>query len=324
MKILVTGGLGFIGSNFIRYMLHEHLDYEIINLDKVTYCGRFENLQDLQYNPRYTFVKGDIGNQELVEHIINSHKPDVVVNIAAESHNDNAIKDPHVFVRTNVLGTQVLLHACLDKVKRFHHVSTCEVYGELDLDSNEKFTESNRYAPRTPYNASKAGSDHIVMAYHHTFGLPVSISNCGNNYGPYQYPEKLVPLFVTNAIENKKLPLFKSSQNKREWIHVLDHCKAIDLILHKGKVGEYYNIGTGVEKSIEEITKIILTHLQKPESLKEYVPDRKGHDKRYLLDSSKIMKEIGWKPEIDFDNGIKETINWYKQNEWWWRPLKNA
>src|SRR3989344_2936744 len=324
MKLLVTGGLGFIGSNFVRYILNKYPNYELINLDKVTYCGRFENLQDLQYNPRYAFVKGDIGNQELVEHIINHHKPDVVVNIAAESHNDNAIKDPHIFVKTNVLGTQVLLHACLDKVKRFHHVSTCEVYGDLDLYSDEKFTESTRYAPKSPYNASKAGSDHIVMAYYHTFGLPITISNAGNNYGPYQYPEKLIPLFVTNAIENKKLPLFKSSQNKREWIHVLDHCKAIDAIIHKGKVGQYYNVGTGVEKSIEEITKIILTHLQKPESLKEYVPDRKSHDRRYLLDSSKIMNEIGWTPEIDFDEGIKETINWYKENEWWWRPLKDA
>jgi len=319
MKILVTGGLGFIGSNFIRYMFDAH-DCEIINLDAETYAGNLENLKDINGGD-YKLIKGNICDEKLVNDLIKEESPEVVVNFAAESHNDRAEKDPGIFVRTNVLGTQNLLDACRENKIRFHHISTCEVYGDLELDSKDKFSEDSRYNPKTPYNASKAGSDHVVRAYFHTFKLPITISNCGNNYGPYQHPEKLIPLFVTNILEGKKVPLFKSSQNKREWIHVLDHCKAVDLILQKGKIGETYNIGTGVEKSVEEITDKILEILGKDEDMKEYVPDRLQHDKRYLLDSSKI-EELGWKPEIEFSDGMEKTVGWYKDNEDWWKKLK--
>ena len=319
MKLLVTGGLGFIGSNFIRYMFSVH-DCEIVNLDAMTYAGNLENLKDIE-NGKYKFVKGDICDRKLVDYLVKEEMPDAVVNFAAESHNDRAEKDPGIFVRTNVLGTQILLHACKEDKVRFHHISTCEVYGDLELDSKEKFTEESRYNPKTPYNASKASSDHIVRAYFHTFKLPITISNCGNNYGPYQYPEKLIPLFVTNILEGKKVPVFRSSQNRREWIHVLDHCKAIDLILQKGKIGETYNIGTGDERSIEEVTNLILKFLDEGEEVKEYVPDRLQHDKRYLLDSSKI-RGLGWKPEVKFEDGLKETVDWYKKNIIWWKKLK--
>ncbi|MAG19817.1 dTDP-glucose 4,6-dehydratase [archaeon] len=319
MKLLVTGGLGFIGSNFIRYMFDTH-DCEIVNLDAETYAGNIDNLKDINGGD-YKFVKGNICDEKLVKDLIKDEKPEVVVNFAAESHNDRAEKDPGIFVKTNVLGTQNLLDACRKNKTRFHHISTCEVYGDLELDSKDKFSEESRYNPKTPYNASKAGSDHVVRAYFHTFKLPVTISNCGNNYGPYQHPEKLIPLFVTNILEGKKVPLFKSSQNKREWIHVLDHCKAVDLILQKGKIGETYNIGTGVEKSVEEITDKILEILEKSSDMKEYVPDRLQHDKRYLLDSSKI-EELGWKAEVEFSDGMEKTVEWYKENEDWWKKLK--
>jgi len=322
MKLLITGGCGFIGSNFILFLLNKYKDYEVINLDKLTYAGNRDNLVSLENDPRYKLVIGDICDEIFVNTLIKEEKPDIVINFAAESHNDRAEEFPGIFFKTNVLGTQVLLHACkINENIRFHHISTCEVYGDLELDSDEKFSENSRYNPKTPYNASKAGSDHLVRAYFHTFNSAVTISNCGNNYGPYQHPEKLIPLFVTNALENKKLPLFKSSQNKREWIHVLDHCRAIDLILQKGKIGETYNIGTGVEKTVEEITTFILDILDKPESLKKYVPDRLQHDKRYLLDSSKLLA-LGWKETIKFENGLKKTIEWYKNNSNWWRKLK--
>ncbi|MBS3152096.1 dTDP-glucose 4,6-dehydratase [Candidatus Woesearchaeota archaeon] len=322
--ILVTGGCGFIGSNFIRYMLDKYDDVFIINLDALTYCGNLDNLSDINGINRYKFIQGDIGDFELVSSIFQEFKPDIVVNFAAESHNDRAVLNPRIFLETNVLGTQNLLEVCKKfGIKRFHHISTCEVFGDLDLNDSNIFTESSPYKPRTPYNASKAAADHVVRVYYHTFGVPITISNCGNNYGHYQYPEKLIPLFVTNALEDKSLPLFKSSQNKREWVYVLDHCAAVDLILQHGKVGESYNIGTGVEKSIEEIAAIILKTLNKPETLKQYVQDRPGHDRRYALEWSKIKNELGWAPKINFEEGIVETILWYKNNPDWWKKLKN-
>lgn len=323
--ILVTGGLGFIGSNFIRYMLNKYPDYKIINIDLITYSGNPESLKDIETNPNYIFIREDISNFPKIKEIFEETKPNIVVNFAAESHNDRGVLDPSIFIKTNILGTQCLLEASRQiGVERFHHISTCEVFGDLELDSTETFNEKSAYKPRTPYNASKAGADHIVRAYFHTFKLPITISNCGNNYGPHQHVEKLIPLFTTNALEDKELPLFKSSQNKREWVHVLDHCKAIDLIIHKGNPGESYNIGTGIEKSVEEITNIILKVLNKPESLKKYVKDRPGHDKRYLLDSSKIREELGWKPEIDFEEGMKQTVEWYLKNKEWWEKVKSG
>jgi len=322
-KLLVTGGAGFIGSNFIRYWLNKYPEDKILNLDLLTYAGNLDNLSDFKDNPNYQFVKGDICNFELVDFLVKEFQPDFVVNFAAESHNSLAILNPTAFFKTNLLGTQTLLEAARkNNVKRFHHISTCEVYGDLALDSPEKFTEQTPYNPNTPYNASKAAADMAVRAYYKTFNLPITISNCCNNYGPYQFTEKLIPLFISNLIDGKKIPLYKSSHNKREWIHVLDHCKAIDLILNKGLVGETYNVGTEVEKSVEEIADIILKTLGHPESMKEYVPDRPSHDRRYLLDSSKIMLELDWKPEINMEQGMKDTIMWYKNNSSWWEPLK--
>lgn len=323
MKLLVTGGAGFIGSNFIEFWLGKNPSDEIINVDILTYAGNLANLRNVENNPCYSFVKGDIADLPLMEKTMAG--VDVVVNFAAESHNDRAVLDPGAFVKTNVLGTQVLLEAARRaKVKRFHHISTCEVFGELELNATHAFKEGDPYRPRTPYNASKASANHVAMAYFHTFGLPVTISHCANNYGPYQFPEKLIPLFVTNALEDKPLPLFKSSQHKREWIHVLDHCAGIEAILQRGQVGEAYNIGSGVEKSIEEITDIILQTLGKPASLKTYVPDRLGHDQRYLLDSTKIKRELGWTAKIPFEQGIIDTINWYVKNTDWWQGVKNG
>lgn len=323
MKILVCGGAGFIGSNFVHYWLKNFPHDTVVVYDALTYAGNLENLKSVENNLRYSFVKGDINDQKLLAEIMPGI--DVLVNFAAESHNDRGVLDPGIFVRTNILGTQTLLEAARQaKIKRFHHISTCEVFGDLGLEEERSFKENDAYNPRTPYNASKAGANHVVMAYFHTFGLPVTISHCSNNYGPYQFPEKLIPLFVTNALENKELPLFKSSQNKREWIHVLDHCDGIKEIILKGKPGEEYNIGTGVEKTIEDITDIILKKLNKSESLKKYVPDRLGHDRRYLLDTSKITRELGWRPKIDFETGIRETIDWYIKNEEWWKKVKNS
>lgn len=323
MKLLITGGAGFIGANFIHYWLKEHSEDGIVNVDKLTYAGNLENLKDVEDNPRYKLIKADVCDFEAMREAMTG--VDVVVNFAAESHNDRAVLDPGIFVRTNVLGTQILLEAARQaQVKRFHHVSTCEVFGDLALDDARAFKEDDPYQPRTPYNASKAGANHEVMAYFHTYGMPVTISHCCNNYGPYQFPEKLVPLFVTNAIEDKNLPLFKSSKNKREWIHVDDHARGVEAILQKGKIGEAYNIGTGVEKNIEEMTDIILQTLNKPQSLKTYVSDRLGHDRRYLLDTTKIKRELGWEPKIKFEDGLKQTIEWYKNNEEWWKRVKTG
>jgi dTDP-glucose 4,6-dehydratase len=325
MNLLVTGGAGFIGSNFIRYWLERYADDRIVNLDLLTYAGNLDNLTDVasQMGERYTFVRGDIGNVDLIEHLLREYRIDTVVNFAAESHNSRAILDPAAFFRTNVLSTQGLMEAChRQKVARVHHVSTCEVFGDLDLDSPDAFTEEHPYRPRTPYNAAKAGSDFVVRSYHQTFGLPVTISTCANNFGPYQFPEKLIPLFISNALEDKSLPLYKSSQNRREWLYVTDHCHAIDLILKHGRIGELYNIGSGVEKSVEEIADIILLLLDKPQSLKTYVPDRPGHDRRYLLNHTKMQRELGWQPEVPFEDGMRQTVDWYIQNESWWRPLQ--
>lgn len=324
MKILVTGGAGFIGSNFIRYWLNNYPDDNVINFDALTYAGNLDNLSDIShfYKEKYKFIKGDITDSKMVDDVLIEHQPSVIVNFAAESHNSNAIINPTKFFTTNVIGTQTLLEgARKHKISRFHHISTCEVYGDLPLDSKQKFSEASPYKPRTPYNASKAGADHAVRAYFETFHLPITISNCSNNYGPYQFPEKLIPLFITNILQDKQIPIYHHSQNKREWLHVTDHCRAIDLIIKKGKIGETYNIGSGVEKSVEEISEILLKKLNKPNKLKKYVEDRPGHDRRYLLDSSKIEKELNWKPEILFEEGIEQTINWYKENDFWWVAL---
>jgi dTDP-glucose 4,6-dehydratase len=321
-KLLVTGGAGFIGSNFIHYILKRYPDYKVVNLDLLTYAGNLENLKDIESNPNYKFIKGDIGDLNHNKKLLKDEKIDIIVNFAAESHNGRAMVEPDIFVKTNVLGTQMLMEAAKDAgIKRFHHISTCEVFGDLALNENRSFKESDPYKPKTPYNASKAAANHEVMAYFHTFKLPVTISHCSNNYGPYQFPEKVIPRFITDALNGKKIPLFRSSLNRREWLHTEDHCQAIDLIIHKGRVGEAYNIGSGTEKNIEEIANAVLTRLHKPLDSKEYVEDRAGHDRRYLLDISKIEKELGWKPGIDFEKGMDETIKWYLGNEGWWRPL---
>jgi dTDP-glucose 4,6-dehydratase len=321
MRILVTGGAGFIGSNFIRYWLKKYPSDKVINLDKLTYAGRLSTTKDFASNKNYKFIKGDIGDHKIVG--VAMKGVEFVVNFAAESHNDRGVKDPSIFVRTNVMGTQVLLEeAKKEQVKRFHHISTCEVFGELELNSRKVFGDDDAFRPRTPYNASKAGSDHVAAAYYHTFGLPVTISHCCNNFGPFQFPEKIIPRFTTNLIYDKKIPLFKSSLNKREWIYVDDHNRAVELILKKGKPGQSYNVGTGIEKSIEDIANTLLGIFGKPSKYKTYVPDRLGHDKRYLLDSTKIRKQLGWKPKYEFEKAVAMTVEWYKENEWWWKPLK--
>jgi dTDP-glucose 4,6-dehydratase len=322
VRILVTGAAGFIGSNFVHYWLERHPEDELVALDLLTYAGNRANLSDVE--DRITFVEGDIADLELGRQLFAEHDLDVVVNFAAESHNSLAVVDPSRFFHTNVLGTQTLLEAAREHgdVHRFHHVSTCEVYGDLPLDTDDVFTEESPYRPRTPYNASKAGADHAVRAYHETYGLPISITNCSNNYGPYQFPEKVIPLFVTNALDDRELPMYASTQNKREWLHVRDHCRAIELVLESERVGETYNVGSGVEASIEEIADLVLELTGKPESLKTIVPDRPGHDRRYLLDSSKLQRELRWKPEISWKDGLRETVQWYADNRDWWEPLK--
>jgi dTDP-glucose 4,6-dehydratase len=319
MRILVTGGAGFIGSNFVRYWLERHPYDHVVAYDLLTYAGNRESVPN-----EVPFVHGDIGDLELTSGTMAEHDIDAVVNFAAESHNSLAVLDPGLFARTNVLGTQLLLEAAREAdVKRFHHISTCEVYGDLALDTDEVFTEESPYRPRTPYNASKAAADHYVRAYFETYGLPVTITNCSNNYGPYQFPEKVIPLFATNALDDKELPLYTSTANKREWLHVLDHCRAIELVLERGEPGETYNVGSGVEKSISEIAGAVLAHTGKPESLKTIVPDRPGHDRRYLLDSTKIREQLGWRDEIAWEDGIAQTVAWYADNREWWEPLRD-
>jgi dTDP-glucose 4,6-dehydratase len=319
MRILVTGAAGFIGSNFVHYWLERRPDDSVVALDLLTYAGNRANLDGLDV----PFVQADIADLDIVENVLREHAIEIVVNFAAESHNSLAVIDPGLFARTNVLGTQLLLEAARKaEVKRFHHISTCEVYGDLALDSTEAFTEESPYRPRTPYNASKAASDHYVRAYHETYGLATTITNCANNYGPFQFPEKVIPLFVTNALDDRPLPMYASTQNRREWLHVRDHCRAIELALEKGEPGETYNVGSAVEASIEEIADRVLELTGKPESLKTIVPDRPGHDRRYLLDSSKIGRKLGWRPEIGFEDGLRETVEWYSANRAWWEPLK--
>jgi dTDP-glucose 4,6-dehydratase len=321
VRILVTGAAGFIGSNFVHYWLERHPADSVVALDLLTYAGNRANLEAVE--DRVPFVQADIADLDIVENVLREHAIEVVVNFAAESHNSLAVVEPGRFFHTNVLGTQALLEAARrTDTGRFHHVSTCEVYGDLPLDSDESFTEESPYRPRTPYNASKAGGDHAVRAYFETWGLPVTITNCSNNYGPYQFPEKVIPLFVTNALEDRPLPMYASTQNRREWLHVRDHCRAIELALEQGAAGETYNVGSGVEASIEEIADRVLELTGKPESLKTIVPDRPGHDRRYLLDASKIERELGWHPEIGFEDGLRETVEWYAANRAWWEPLR--
>ena len=321
MRLLVTGAAGFIGSNFARYWVHEHPDDRVVGLDLLTYAGNADNLADVA--DRVPLVVGDIGDRALVEPLLRDESIDVVVNFAAESHNSLAVVDPARFVRTNVLGTQMLLEAARAVgVARFHHVSTCEVYGDLPLDTDDAFTEASPYRPRTPYNASKAAADHLVRAYHETFGVPITISNCANNYGPYQFPEKVIPLFTTNALDDEPLPMYASTHHRREWLHVVDHCRAIDDVLQRGRVGETYNVGSRVEASIEQIADLVLDALGKPASLKTIVPDRPGHDRRYLLDATKLRAELGWLPRVEFDDGVRETVAWYTANRAWWEPLR--
>jgi dTDP-glucose 4,6-dehydratase len=318
-RLLVTGAAGFIGSNFVRWWVEKHPDDHVVAFDLLTYAGDPRNLEGTGVR----LVEGDIADLELAESVLAEEEIDVIVNFAAESHNSLAILDPARFFRTNVMGTQTMCEAAKRAgVKRFHHVSTCEVYGDLPLDTDESFTEESPYRPRTPYNASKAGADHAVRAYHETFELPITITNCANNYGPRQFPEKVIPLFTTHAMDDKDLPLYASTQNRREWLHVDDHCSAIDLVLERGRVGETYNVGSGLEKSVEEIANVVLELTGKPESLKTIVPDRPGHDRRYLLDSSKLRSELGWKPEIGFEEGLRATVEWYGANRDWWEPLK--
>lgn len=321
MKILITGGAGFIGSNFIRHLLENYND-EIVNLDKLTYAGNPENLEEIENNPNYSFIRGDIGDPEIVNQIV-SRGIDIIVNFAAESHVDRSIEDPAIFLKTNVLGTQVLLEAAQKyRIRKFIQISTDEVYGSLGPTGY--FTETSPLAPNSPYSASKAGADLLVRAYHQTYGLPVNITRCSNNYGPYQFPEKLIPLFVTNAMGDKKLPLYGDGRNIRDWIHVKDHCRAIDLVMREGKEGEIYNIGANSERTNLEITREILRILQKPESLISFVRDRPGHDRRYAIDSSKIREELGWQPQYDFTTGLKETVRWYQENTGWWKRIKSG
>ena len=321
MSILVTGAAGFIGSNFVRYWTDHHPEDHVVALDALTYAGVRENVDGID---GVTFALADIGDTDTVAGLLETHSVDRIVTFAAESHNSLAVVDPARFFRTNVLGTQGLCEAARRVgVTRFHHVSTCEVYGDLDLDTDEMFTEESPYRPRTPYNASKAGGDHVVRSYYETWDLPITITNCANNYGAYQFPEKVIPFFTTLAIQDQSLPMYASTQNRREWIHALDHCRAIDLILERGRIGETYHVGTGVEKSVEEIADLILAHLDKPQSLKTIVPDRPGHDRRYVLDWTKIRTELGWEPTIGWDSGIAETIDWYVANQAWWEPLRD-
>lgn len=311
-SILVTGGAGFIGSNFTRYMLNKYNNYKIINLDALTYAGKLENLKDIEDNKNYKFVRGNIIDRELVYDIV-SKNVEYIINFAAESHVDRSIENPDIFVETNVMGTQVLLDAALKyNIKKFIQISTDEVYGSLG--GVGYFTEKTKLAPNSPYSASKASADLLVRSYYKTFGLPVNITRCSNNYGPYQFPEKLIPLMIANAYNNKELPIYGDGLNIRDWIHVNDHCSAIDKVLHKGKAGEVYNVGGNNEKKNIEIVKLILDRLEKPKSLIHYVKDRKGHDRRYAIDSAKIQKELGWKPKYTFEEGIKETIDWYLTN----------
>ncbi len=326
MKLLVTGGAGFIGSNFIIYWMKEHPEDRIVNFDKLTYAGNLENLSSVQNNPNYMFFHGDICDSVAVEKAM--QEIDIVVHFAAESHVDRSIMEPAAFVMTNVVGTQVLLDAALKaKVKRFHHVSTDEVFGALPLDPSKKFSEETPYNPHSPYSASKAGSDHLVRAYYDTYSLPITISNCSNNFGPYHFPEKMIPLAITNLLEDKKVPVYGDGLYIRDWLYVEDHCRAIDVILDKGKIGETYCIG-GIRENEEinnlEVVKKILKLLGKGEDMIEFVKDRPGHDRRYAIDWSKVKRELGWEPLHTFDEWLEKTVEWYKEHRNWWEDIKSG
>lgn len=321
MNILVTGGAGFIGSNFVHFMLKKYPNDKIINLDLLTYAGNINNLEEVMEHPNHTFVQGNINNEELVRHLIDEHNITHIINFAAESHVDRSIKNPKVFIETNVLGTTNLLNIAKDvEIEKFVQISTDEIYGSLG--ETGYFTEETPFDPNSPYSSSKASADLIALSYFETFGMNISITSCSNNYGPYQFPEKLIPLMVTNAMDGKKLPIYGDGLNVRDWLHVEDHCQAIDLVLREGQAGEIYNIGGHNERTNNEIVHLIVDYLDVPEELITYVEDRLGHDKRYAIDPTKIETELGWKPKYTFDTGIIETIEWYKANENWWRPLK--
>lgn len=323
MNIVVTGAAGFIGANFVYHMLNTYPDYKIIAVDLLTYAGNMETLDPIKDNPNFVFYKIDIADRQAVYDMFEKEKPDIVVNFAAESHVDRSIEDPEVFLRTNIIGTSVLMDACRKYgIKRYHQVSTDEVYGDLPIDRPDLFfTEETPIHTSSPYSSSKAAADLLVGAYHRTYGLPVTISRCSNNYGPYHFPEKLIPLMIINALHDKELPVYGTGENIRDWLYVEDHCRAIDLIIHKGTVGEVYNIGGHNEKTNLEVVKTILKELEKPESLITYVGDRKGHDLRYAIDPTKIHNELGWLPTTTFDEGIKKTIKWYLDNKEWWENI---
>jgi len=323
MKILVTGGAGFIGGNFVHYMLNKYPDYKILCLDKLTYAGNLETLKPVMDNPNFKFIKGDISDREFIYKLFSEEKPDIVVNFAAESHVDRSIEDPGIFLKTNVIGTGVLMDACRKfGIKRYHQVSTDEVYGDLPLERPDLFfTEETPIHASSPYSASKASADLLVQAYYRTYKLPVTISRCSNNYGPYHFPEKLIPLIITRALADEELPVYGTGENVRDWLYVEDHCSAIDLILHKGREGEVYNIGGHNERTNLQVVKTILKELGKPESLIRFVADRPGHDRRYAIDPTKIHNELGWLPATTFDEGIKKTIKWYLDNREWWQHI---
>ena len=326
MKMIVTGGAGFIGSNFVRNEVKNHPEVEIINLDLLTYAGNLESVKPVENAPNYRFVRGDIADREFIFRLFEEEKPDVIVNFAAESHVDRSITDPEIFVRTNVVGTTTLLDACRKYgIKRYHQVSTDEVYGDLPLDRPDLFfTEETPLHTSSPYSSAKASADLFVMAYHRTYGLPVTISRCSNNYGPYHFPEKLIPLVISRALNDEEIPVYGKGENVRDWLYVTDHCSAIDLVVRKGREGEVYNIGGHNERTNLEVVKTILKALNKPESLIKYVTDRPGHDLRYAMDPTKIETELGWKPEYTFDTGIPVTIQWYLDNKDWWEHIVNG
>ena len=326
MKMIVTGGAGFIGSNFVQYEVKNHPEDEIINLDLLTYAGNLESVKPVENAPNYRFVRGDIADREFIFRLFEEEKPDVIVNFAAESHVDRSITDPEIFVRTNVVGTTTLLDACRKYgIKRYHQVSTDEVYGDLPLDRPDLFfTEETPLHTSSPYSSAKASADLFVMAYHRTYGLPVTISRCSNNYGPYHFPEKLIPLVISRALNDEEIPVYGKGENVRDWLYVTDHCSAIDLVVRKGREGEVYNIGGHNERTNLDVVKTILKALNKPESLIKYVTDRPGHDLRYAMDPTKIETELGWKPEYTFDTGIPVTIQWYLDNKEWWEHIVNG
>jgi len=323
MKLLVTGGAGFIGSNFIHYWLEKYPNDQIVNLDLLTYAGNLENLKDIENKPNYKFVKGDICDFDLVNDLV-SDKVDLIVNFAAETHVDRSVMSSKDFIRTNVEGTMTLLDAAKNNGEvRFHHISTDEVFGDLSLDG-AAFTEKSAYNPRNPYSASKAASDHLVRAYYNTYGLPITISNCSNNYGPFHFPEKMIPLFITNLLENKKVPVYGEGKNIRDWIFVTDHCQGVDLVIKKGKIGQTYCLGGNNQITNIDLTKKILNLMGKGEEMIEFVKDRPGHDLRYAMDFSKAKKELGWEPQVGLEQGLKQTIDWFKNNQAWWQKIKSG